>query len=931
MNTTKHPGGTVGSVRKDTGADTRPVRVREGEYFLNPETVAHVGGGSYEKGVAALNSLVREATGQEPGGQPVPQGTGFAGGGMYSTANQEATEYMNSVGPAWAQENAAFEQSQPGFVARLARALNPLTGLGSAAGAMHDAAGVGDKVGMGLAGVQGLPVFGALRAVTIPGQGLLKASTAAMPNALATAGAVAGSSTLGAGADTYQPEDPNNRQPLGFAAGGAVPELGGDNFDEVEDPRPLEVPDIDWVARAESAYSASTSYFDTNVRAGVEADLRQFNSEHPAGSKYHSDAYKGRSRLFRPKTRGAVTKAEATAAEALFSSYDVVNVEALDKDDPGQVEAARFAKQLLQIRLTTSIPWFLIAMGAFQDATVVGTVVSKQTWLYDEKRGIDRPNIDLVPIENFRFDPAANWADPVGTSPYLVELIPLYVKDVKARVRSGAWLPVSEEQIRSAARRQSDSIRTTRDSNRTDSTDNTIAVSDYSIVWVHENIVEEEGADWLYYTLGTTEMLSEPVPLQEKYMHGRPFAIGRTVIETHKNYSSGAPRLTRDVQAEINSLANLRVDNVNFTLNKRYFAKRNAQVDIRSITRNVPGSVTLMNDPATDVKVVDTPDVTGSAYQEQDRLNLDFDDVAGVFSGSSVQSNRRLNETVGGMNLLTSDANKVTSYRLRTFVESWVEPALRQVLQLERHYETDMTMLGRAARGSGIEAAMVRPEMFDALLDGEVMLNVNVGMSATNPAERINQLMVAINGLKSILADGVLVQYGLDVSEVIKEVFAGIGYRDGSRFFSKSEDPNIAALEAKLAALQQALDAKLPPELLAAQVAKLDAEAQQIVAATVETGVKSAYASMQAGQVIASVPGVAPIADMIMASAGYQPPNPAGVDPNFPMPGPVPVAGMSEAAAPVNPAGTSTDPMSPASPNVGQAAGIETQRADGVL
>src|SRR5574340_816997 len=107
----------------------------------------------------------------------------------------------------------------------------------------------------------------------------------------------------------------------------------------------------DWLGLARDAYSASTSYFDANVRKDIKDALRQFNGQHAHGSKYLSDAYKGRSRLFRPKTRSAVTKLEAVTAEALFSAYDVVNVEALDKDGPLQTEAAQFLKALLQNQL----------------------------------------------------------------------------------------------------------------------------------------------------------------------------------------------------------------------------------------------------------------------------------------------------------------------------------------------------------------------------------------------------------------------------------------------------------------------------------------------------------------------------------------------------------------------------------------------------
>ena len=113
---------------------------------------------------------------------------------------------------------------------------------------------------------------------------------------------------------------------------------------------------------------------------------------------------------------------------------------------------------------------------------------------------------------------------------------------------------------------------------------------------------------------------------------------------------------------------------VKFAMNKRYFVKRGKRVDLRSLVRNIPSSVTLMDDPEKDVQVQETQEVTSSAHAEQDPLNLDFDDVAGAVSRSSVQSNRNLNETVGGMNLLTSAANKVENYQLRTWIETRAEP-----------------------------------------------------------------------------------------------------------------------------------------------------------------------------------------------------------------------------------------------------------------
>lgn len=138
-----------------------------------------------------------------------------------------------------------------------------------------------------------------------------------------------------------------------------------------------------------------------------------------------------------------------------------------------------------------------------------------------------------------------------------------------------------------------------------------------------------------------------------------------------------------------------------------------------------------------------------------------------------------------------------------------------------------------------------------------------------------------------------------------------------------------------------------------ATVRKLDAETEQIKAKRVETGVDTAYSAMQAAQVVATVPGVAPIADGIMQVSGYIPPTPAGVDPNFPEPmssvapdqpmlAPPEADPANPEAAPGDEAGGGgaapgdTSPQTPASvpkpqsAGEGRMGGIETMRADGV-
>lgn len=726
-------------------------------------------------------------------------------------------------------------------------------------------------------------------------------------------------------------------------------------------------PDPKWLRLAAEAYTASTSYFDSSIRKGLVDDLRQFQGVHPQGSKYLSEAYRSRSKFFRPKTRASVRKNESIAAEAYFSTQDVVSIAAHDEDEPIQRASAEINKELLQYRLTKTLPWFLLCIGAYQDAQVQGIVCSYQDWKYDPRKGIDRPDLQLRPLENIRFDASANWADPVNTSPYFIDLIPMWIKDVKARMeiiddKTGKprWFPAPTEALLKATTNYSDVVRMQRENNRVDSQQNRSAITEFTVVWVHRNIIEIDGEDWIYHTLGTETLLDEPRPLREVYFHGkRPYVIGFSVIETHKSYPSGNVRLGKDVQAELNENANQRIDNVKFSMNKRYFVRRSAQVDLRALQRNVPSGVTMMGDVEKDVHIVETPDVTRSAYEEQDRLALDFDDLMGSFSQSSVQSNRKLNETVGGMNILTKDASQITGYQLRVFNETWVEPVLRQLMLLEQHYETDEVILALAGKKANLLQRFGVSEITDRILMQELTLTVNVGVGATNPHDQLQNFIQGLTALRDLLAEGVLVAQGLNVREVVKEIMGKLGHKDGTRFFpEQGEDPRIAQLMKQIEQLQAELERKQPQAIVDATVRKLDAETSKINKDSVKAGVEATFSAIQTAEVIAAVPLVGPIADDVMRMAGYQNPNPTGVDPNLPVPGApapgitfdplknkrsgtvvqppgTPNAGPGANSGGAEPtAGTSTSPMTPqptakpASPLAGAARGIETQRAD---
>jgi len=359
-----------------------------------------------------------------------------------------------------------------------------------------------------------------------------------------------------------------------------------------------------------------------------------------AGSKYYTDRYALRSKGFRPKTRSIIRNIEASTASAFFSQLEVIGIEPEDDTDKLQMAGAELRKELLNYRLTAKrqIPWFQICVGGMQEVQVYGIVGSKQFWDYQEKDGKkikDQPDIKLYPIENLRFDPAAEWTDVVNSSPYFIGMEPMRIGDVKKKMKSGEWETIDGKELLSARNASYDSTRLARNNDKEDAEDPkfTKALSDFDIVWVHENFMRLDDEEYHCYTLGTTARLSKPRKLQEVYLHGiRPFVVGTCMIEPHKAIPDSPVHIAKPTQKAANDIDNLRKDNVQLVLNKRFLVRRGKQVDLQSLVRNAPASITLVNDIEKDVFPMEFQDVTGSSYAEQDRINVDFDEITGGFS-----------------------------------------------------------------------------------------------------------------------------------------------------------------------------------------------------------------------------------------------------------------------------------------------------------
>lgn len=550
--------------------------------------------------------------------------------------------------------------------------------------------------------------------------------------------------------------------------------------------------DVNWLKRAKDAYKSSTTYVDSNYRKKWDDSIRAFNSQHPGDSKYNSELFRKRSTIFRPKTRAVIRKNEAAAAAAFFSNMDRTSVTAQNQADPSERMSADVMKELLQYRLTKSIPWFQIVCGGLQDAQVQGAAIAHVHWEYivqhtktEAKVIKDTPVVDLIPIENFKFDPAASWHDPVNTSPYNIHEIPMYICDVKDRMErpdpKGRTWKHYDDSVLTSTKNDSDSTRAARLQGEQDPTKERRYVSDYDIVWVHRHIHRVNNRDYEFYTLESRYMLTDPEPLKQTVFHGkRPYVFGTCILETHRPIPTSLPGLVKGLQDETNEIGNQRLDNVKLVMNKRYIVKRGKNVDLASLVRNVPAGITLADDPEGDVKTIDFEDVTGSSYQEQDRINADFDDLAGNFSASAAQTQQVGRQSATGMTLLQAPTTILTEYMLKTYSETFVSGVLRHLVLLEQHYETDTTVLALVGNKAQVFQKYGKSEVTDDVLNRELNVSVNVGMGATDPVARLQRFIYAVTSMSGIAK---LPPPGMNLQEVFNEIFALSGYQEGDRFF----------------------------------------------------------------------------------------------------------------------------------------------------
>jgi hypothetical protein len=633
-----------------------------------------------------------------------------------------------------------------------------------------------------------------------------------------------------------QPEPDDELENQAAAAAENPPELQQD------------VPDVDFLGLVRIAEQQAQLYTAQVNRRAWSQSLRAFHNEHFIGSKYTKPEWRNRSRLFVPKTRAAVRKDMAAVSASLFNSIDAVTCLPGNESDPRQRAAASVMEELVTYRCDTTsgkagLPWFLVAMGARQDALLTGLCLTKQYWKLEYRKikderyqeegtgtqkirsvyelAVDRPEIINFPPENFVIHSAADWRNPVQTASFVILKYPMTYDEIRQQQDApvNPWHDLTEAQLRGASvlgKQDMEAIRRAREIGL-DRYDETQTGTEFQVIWVYEVFMRIGGDDWQFWTIGDQFFLTDPKPTREAYPEQfgeRPLALGYGALESHRIFPMAPVESWQPLQIEVNDLRNLKLDAIKQNVMPISKVKRGKRIDLDQVRRRSFGS-SIMVDDKDDVVWEPAPPLSQDSSEMNRELNIEMDDLAGVQNFGNVENTQGLGKTLGGLKLAAGSANAVQEFDIRVWLQTWAEPALTQLVRLEQYFENDATVLGLCGQRAQLFEKYGINQIDDNLLEQQITLRVSVGLGAGDPQQRLAKFQMAAQVVAPILMQSPDFQSGkrkLNVDAIIEEVFGAVGYKDGGdRFFIKDDaaQPNpMGDLQQKLIQAKIAKDEK---------------------------------------------------------------------------------------------------------------------------
>lgn len=141
----------------------------------------------------------------------------------------------------------------------------------------------------------------------------------------------------------------------------------------------------------------------------------------------------------------------------------------------------------------------------------------------------------------------------------------------------------------------------------------------------------------------------------------RPFEICVDHSVKNELYGIGEIEPTETLQVALNKTRNQRLDNVDLVLNRMWIYDRNAGINPKHL-RSFPGNA-IPADDINGLQPVKTPDVTSSSYNDEDRIERDFQRATGNIDGTDMGGAGGFTNTATGEKI--RDKDRTSRFQLK--------------------------------------------------------------------------------------------------------------------------------------------------------------------------------------------------------------------------------------------------------------------------
>lgn len=344
---------------------------------------------------------------------------------------------------------------------------------------------------------------------------------------------------------------------------------------------------------------------------------------------YKEERQDNRSNLFIPYTFSIIETVVPRIIATLFATRPYIGYMPTNHDS---VDRAKNLEALVDYQLVQKIGFKSVAAEWIKEALIYGTGILKVGWQFEEKeitkrepikflgatlgsRPVikteirkDEPLVECIDLFDFYIEPGATSIDDAN---YCIHKV---VRD-KAHLERMAELGIYEniEDLDDESTETGADIRKA-ELGESGSDKKGITLLEY---WTDDRIVVVANE--------TTVIRNEPNPY---WCKRKPFIRIVDTIDPHNFYGIGEIEPIEDLQHSLNTIRNMRLDNINLIINRMFTIKRYANIDPEQLVMRPGGFIEV--DDHDDIQPIELKNVTSDSYKEDNLIRQDLDIVSGV-------------------------------------------------------------------------------------------------------------------------------------------------------------------------------------------------------------------------------------------------------------------------------------------------------------